>query len=431
MVKERIQYNEKIIDCTANQHETYIECNFDDVTFTGVINVTIFQNCSFRNVTFCTVSDVTFKFCTLHEITFQSRINDSTFSKCTLTDITGKWNNLRCQFDHCVIAKAVFTLGSSFELCKLLNVRMLDSVMELCHFVDVECMACHFSEVNMRRMDSRRCHFTKTEFLNCLLTSSSFAGNNWMKCIFSLCNDSYSRHLSESHKRTLFHKISSVRAQLIQCRYANCIRRDHDYLRSQWEHCVHTNCKWYDVNLNESILVDVEYNNRVKHNLTVKDATFTNTAQQYKPHVACEVHFKEEMPVIVNLYAQHVLIGTFKSKYFRLSAATACGVDFIDVKCVPGWFTFNFSTPDNAYHLVSHITIGKKLFYPTRKSYFTEDGQEKNGYSHMNLKKSHSSPCLLHYIDDQTKIYHEEQAPSETEEVEDAVAEDAEDAVEA
>lgn len=398
------QFHDTTIDCTANEHETYQRCTFDSTSFTGVLNETVFHECSFTSATLCTCSDVVFKACTFHDVLFTGRLNDSHFSSCSLTAMGGDFRALRCTMTKCTFAACKFNRQSAWEQCKVHNSSFCDSTMEAFTLTDVEVVMTKFMNCMLRRCQVRRSRFLTCEFKQLILCSSTFAGNNWTKNTFSSCNDSFTQHLAERHTRTIFSRMSSVRSEFIQSTYARCVRNSHDLSQSKWDRCTHTDVKWSDVKLRCAHLNNVTYTNRSVQNVTITDAVFINMKRQSTPHLRGCVHYKkghseDETPINVHMFGHHEPIASTDQSSFRVSPATLCEIDFVHVMPTPGWFTFGFSTPQCAHHIVSHVTIGNTVFYPDLRPYKLTAGGTSVGYTKKTIRRAGSSPCLLRYTD--------------------------------
>lgn len=131
-----------------------------------------------------------------------------------------------------------------------------------------------------------------------------------------------------------------------------------------------------------------------------EDTTYCNVKRQTLNAAGGELHFRKgadpSREVSTTLYSHHYRSDKlpYRIKQFRLKRSIAREVDFVYLLPVPPWFSFGFSQPQDAHHLVSHVSLGNTIFYPSSRPYVdAETGVELMGYRRAGRPRAHSFDC--------------------------------------
>jgi len=363
----------------------FMNCQFSRCRLVGPVSEASFSNCVFDSVIFVgPCEDCTFDACRLRDVRFVDACSDCTWTHCTFVAARGAWAALRCVFVDCTLRRAQYRKRSSWAQC-----RFADSTFDRCILDTARFTDCHANKVTWRQCSMARAVVSRCVFVACTTTatntaSAAFAGNVWRQCAWRDCNGDFSSHVAEAYADTTCVRRTTANARWARCRFVRD-RHDHaGWYRTRWTNNHHVDSTWRTVKMHCSVVDGARYTNVDVADLDDHDTAYTNVRRTRQPYVICTLHFHDgtaPKATTTELFAQHRRVKMAVSPRFRLRPSSADEVDFVYVKPTPGWFTFGFSQPLDAHHLVSHVTCGRRVFYPSKDAYLSvRTGVDMLGY---------------------------------------------------
>ena len=375
----------------------FVNCTFSRVEITGNVSEASFSRCTFVSVVFSSgLEDATFDACRLRDVRFVGRVADCTFVDVTFDASCGTWHALRSVFLDCRFDRAKYRKHAQWTRCRLTRCRFDQCLLDTSVWCDTVCASVALRQSSLARAVVSRCRFTRCTFGGINASSAAWAGNTWRDCTARDLNEDYSTHVAES-----VHDQHNVRASARHAKWTRCTfargRHEHaDWQRSTWQGCAHEDSTWSHVKMQAARVIGTAYTNIKQDDVDDTDTSYRNVTRA-KEATACGVlHFVGNSSAVktryaVTLYSHHHRTSTTHDRVFRLRRSRAVDTDFVYVLPVPGWFTFGFSTPRDAHHLVTHVTLGDAVFTASTTPYRdVTSGIDMLGYRRVSRPRARS-----------------------------------------
>lgn len=365
--------------CLVPAPRIYRRCNFNQLVFRDMdfsANVR-FEHCSFRECEFAgCLRDNVFTECTFHIIRFSMGVADSIFDHCAITRLSGPFSVRRTSFLHCSLAnsrtrsQAVDLQQCRFHTCSLTDSTFVATSFTDCRFTKVTFLRCAFPRAKWRRTIAR-----KVTCVGCNFDSGSFGAEEWTESVWKECTQAHAHCVGSTYTRCRTTSKCAIGLRVTACTFLGGRTEDTDYKHTVWEASNFVDCTWVNVSLDEAHCNKLTWTNCTDNRVTNNNTLYSNVARHRRPTLETEAVFlNDRVPITMTLYSKHYSLYRTEQPSFRLRHAVAQEIDCITVKCTPSWWSFGFSAPQDAHDTVSHILIGDRVYYASRKPYLVHDG---------------------------------------------------------
>lgn len=392
-VQENALFTETTLQATTNRARTYVGCAFRRARFNGDMRRYEFVSCTFGESELGACSATSFRKCTFDNCVLAS-LNNCKLSHCKLRDMRVELRLDRCTLNECTIDNLHNGGRSVVTRTELRGVSFASGTIDASTWTDVQMRDVVFKACNLRRAALARSVLTNTTFENCCMTHTTWGGNTLRRCSFHHCDASHSQRVAEDHSKCQWRNHVAHHASFSTVKSYEDKRYQCDHAWSVWRHCTHVDSTWTDVSLRRASVEDCTFTNVQKKQVDESDTTFKNIQYIDERRKTAVVHFfadKEDTEIVATLYSRHHRLSSTSAHMFELSADAARKVDFVFVVPIVGWFaSLGMSVPDNAHHVVSHVSIGDHMFCPNKAAYPVHGEGGKVGYTRCRLKRSNS-----------------------------------------
>lgn len=392
-VHENALFVDATVQATTNRAHTYIGCTFKRVVFNGDVRRYQFVSCTFDNTTFGACQTVSFCKCDFTSCEF-GRLVDCTLTHCKLNGVCGNLCADRCVLEQTTVDSLQDAGHSALSRTRLSGVSFTSTTIDASAWTDVEMDTVVFRACNMRRATISRSVLKRATFENCCMTHATWAGNVLKRCTFRHCDASHSQRVAEDHAKCQWRGHMAQHGSFSTIKSYEDKRHQCDHAWSTWRHCTHVDSAWTDVSLRRASVEDCTFTNVQKKQVDESDTMFKNIQYVDERRKTGVIHFFKndvDTPIVATLYSQHHRLSSTQEHMFELSADAARKVDFVFVVPIVGWFaSLGMSVPDNAHHVVSHVSIGEHMFCPNKVPYRVHGEGSRVGYTRCRLKRSNS-----------------------------------------
>lgn len=375
----------------------FVQCTFNETTIAKDIMTCVFTNCTFRNVDLqANIMDVTFKKCSFHATTMRGKVQTSVFKHCRMYN--NAWmdvNLIKSSLWKCTLKGGQVTRGR-IDRCTLTNVTIEGETWSQTRFQDNAIKLTRVTNSTWTNIILARNVVQRTEFADCVLSDARCATNKWQSVIWRKCNQTHGLTVGDEHYQCRCVNGDRSVGRWKSCKWLEDAQVHTQYTRTQWDNCDVIDGHWTQVRLVDSKCRRVSFDNVVKTDVAETNTMFVNCSNTKVPTVLGRVHEAEDAPghtYELTFYVQHYPVYATTKKIFRLRPAMAIQIDFIQIKCIPGWFTFGFSNPPDVRHLIKYISLtDKTCYWPSNREYMdATTGEQLSGYAvRRTRRRSHS-----------------------------------------